>query len=203
MLAYDEETGEQAYKKVVRLFRNTTEEWYHITANGEEFVCTGGHPFFVESKGFVSAKDLSVGDILRLSNGALVAISVIEVEELEQPETTYNFEVEDFHTYFVGESEVLVHNKCFNPAENSDYYVKYKAEGKTFKAYHQNDGVYKDLFIAKDGYGHGGSSFKLLKGVSGSKLELVGDLDISGTLMSAKHSSNAGIRYLYYGKKFL
>ena len=26
VLAYDEETGEQAYKEVVRLFRNTTEE---------------------------------------------------------------------------------------------------------------------------------------------------------------------------------
>ena len=112
VLAYDEATGEQAYKKVVRLFRNTTEEWCHITANGEELVCTGGHPFFVENKGFVSAKDLSVGDILRLSDGALILVSAISIEKLEQPETTYNFEVEDFHTYYVGESEVLVHNKC-------------------------------------------------------------------------------------------
>ena len=112
VLAYDEETGEQAYKKVVRLFRNTTEEWYHITANGEEFVCTGGHPFFVKDKGFVSAKNLSVDDILRLSNGALIPVSAISVEKLENPETTYNFEVADFHTYYVGESEVLVHNTC-------------------------------------------------------------------------------------------
>ena len=112
VLAYDEATGEQAYKKVVRLFRNTTNEWYHIIANNEEIVCTGGHPFFVENKGFVSAKDLSVGDILRLSNGVLIPVSAISVEKLEHPETTYNFEVEDFHTYFVGESEVLVHNTC-------------------------------------------------------------------------------------------
>ena len=34
VLAYDEETGEQAYKPVVRLFRNKTEEWYHIHVNG-------------------------------------------------------------------------------------------------------------------------------------------------------------------------
>ncbi|MDD7158272.1 MAG: polymorphic toxin-type HINT domain-containing protein [Firmicutes bacterium] len=32
------------------------------------------------------------------------------MEELETPETTYNFEVEDFHTYFVGENPVCVHN---------------------------------------------------------------------------------------------
>ncbi len=138
-----------------------------------------------------------------LSDGTYAIIEAIDVEILKSPETTYNFEVEDFHTYYVSDSNVLVHNKCLNPAENSDYYVKYKAEGKTFKAYHQGDGVYKDLFIAKDGYGHGGSSFKLLKEVSGSKLELVGDLDISGKLMSAKHSSNVGIKYLYYGRKFL
>ncbi len=31
---------------------------------------------------------------------------------LENPETTYNFEVADFHTYYVGSTEVLVHNKC-------------------------------------------------------------------------------------------
>ena len=150
-----------------------------------------------------AAKDLQIFDKLLLSDGTYAIIEAIDVEILKSPETTYNFEVEDFHTYYVSDSNVLVHNKCLNPAENSDYYVKYKAEGKTFKAYHQGDGVYKDLFIAKDGYGHGGSSFKLLKEVSGSKLELVGDLDISGKLMSAKHSSNVGIKYLYYGRKFL
>ena len=112
VLAYDEATGEQAYKEVVRLFRNKTDEWYHIMANSEELVCTGGHPFFVENKGFVSAKDLSVGDILRLSNGVLIPISAISIEKLERPETTYNFEVAEFHTYYVGENEVLVHNTC-------------------------------------------------------------------------------------------
>ena len=47
VLAYDEETGEKAYKEVVRLFRNETKELYHIRVNGEEIVCTGGHPFYV------------------------------------------------------------------------------------------------------------------------------------------------------------
>ena len=30
VLSYDEETGEQGYKPVVRLFRNQTKEWYHV-----------------------------------------------------------------------------------------------------------------------------------------------------------------------------
>ena len=32
------------------------------------------------------------------------------VEELDEPVDVYNFQVEDYHTYFVGESAVWVHN---------------------------------------------------------------------------------------------
>ena len=112
VLAYDEETGEQAYKKVVRLFRNETKEWYHIFVNGEEIVCTGGHPFYVVGEGFVEAKDLKISDKLLLSSGKCVIIEEVQVEQLATPETTYNFEVADFHTYYVSESNVFVHNKC-------------------------------------------------------------------------------------------
>ena len=52
-----------------------------------------------------------------LSDGKEVIIE--DVEELTQAETTYNFEVEDFHTYYVSEKKVLVHNKCV--AEDGDY----------------------------------------------------------------------------------
>ena len=113
VLAYDEETGEQAYKKVVRLFRNETYEWYHIFVNDEEIVCTGGHPFYsTKYDKFVAAKDLETDDKLLFSNGEYGIINQIEVEVLSKPQTTYNFEVEDYHTYYVGENEVLVHNKC-------------------------------------------------------------------------------------------
>ncbi len=47
-----------------------------------------------------------------LSDGSYGIIKSIKEEKLSEPETTYNFEVEDFHTYYVGESEVLVHNAC-------------------------------------------------------------------------------------------
>ena len=47
-----------------------------------------------------------------LSSGTCAIIEKLEVETLEQAETTYNFEVADFHTYYVSESNVLVHNTC-------------------------------------------------------------------------------------------
>ena len=116
VLAYDEETGEQGYREVVRLFRNKTEEWYHIHVNGEDIKCTGGHPFYVAShERFISARELEVGNTLLLSTGECGIIERIELERVSEPETTYNFEVADFHTYYVGENGLLVHNKCVEP----------------------------------------------------------------------------------------
>ena len=128
VLAYDEQTGEQAYKPVVQLFRNETTEWYHIRAGGEEIICTGGHPFYVlnaaagrekvnyegcpeNAKGtWICANELRSGDELLLADGTIVAIEAVTAEKLSEPETTYNFEVADFHTYYVSDCKVLVHN---------------------------------------------------------------------------------------------
>ena len=112
VLAYDEETGEQCYKEVVRLFRNETQEWHHVFVNGEEIVCTAEHPFYVDGKGFVPARELKERDNLLLSDGSKVEIDSLRIEYVDIPETTYNFEVKDFHTYYVSHSNVLVHNVC-------------------------------------------------------------------------------------------
>ena len=135
VLAYDEETGEQAYKPVVQLFRNTTEEWCTVSVkseNGQEFeiVSTPGHKYYLPdnqvdrnfgevlehagyaglSEKWVSAQRLKFGDKVLLSDGTYGIIQTVKVETLSVPETTYNLEVEDFHTYFVGEHSVCVHN---------------------------------------------------------------------------------------------
>ena len=47
-----------------------------------------------------------------LLNGKLVVVEQVQHELLESPVTVYNFEVEEFHTYYVGDSGVLVHNDC-------------------------------------------------------------------------------------------
>lgn len=108
----DPDTGETALKPVVQTFRNETEEWVHITVNGEKITCTPEHPFYVPQKGWTSAIDLRAGDILVMLNGEYVVVEQVQHELLESPETTYNFEVADFHTYYVGKSAVLVHNTC-------------------------------------------------------------------------------------------
>lgn len=47
-----------------------------------------------------------------LQTGNYVIIELTQHEILENPINVYNFEVEDFHTYFVGFAGILVHNKC-------------------------------------------------------------------------------------------
>ena len=40
--------------------------------------------------------------------------------------TVYNFEVEDFHTYFVSDASVLVHNTNCDTEKTIDINLKYK-----------------------------------------------------------------------------
>ncbi len=114
VLSENEMTGEVAFKEVYATSVSETDEFYHIHVNGEEIVATGTHPFYVYKFGWTTARALRAGDVLVLSNGELVTVEWIDHEILESPINVYNFEVTDFHTYFVGESGILVHNgkKC-------------------------------------------------------------------------------------------
>lgn len=120
--AYDEETGEKALKKVVNLFRNKTKKWIHLLfefedGTTEKLVCTEGHPFYVNNLGRVKSVDLLENDSVLMYNNSTARLISKEVEILENEETTYNFEVEDIHTYYVGENGLLVHNVCSDEIE--------------------------------------------------------------------------------------
>ena len=78
--------------------------------NGEEIVTTVDHPFYVNSRGFVKAGELAIGDELLDPNKNILLVENFDVELTEEPVKVYNFEVEDFHTYHVGEIGVWVHN---------------------------------------------------------------------------------------------
>lgn len=125
--ATDPDTGESALKPVVQTFCNETEEWIHVTVNGEGITCTPNHPFYSPVKGWTSAIDLKAGDILVMLNGGYVVVEQVQHELLESPETTYNFEVEGYHTYYVSGIGILVHNEC--PQKRG--LARQKAEGMT------------------------------------------------------------------------
>ena len=104
---------------MLQTFENQTSELVHLSYGDEEITTTPFHPFYVPQKGWTSAVDLRAGDILVTVNGEYVVLEKVQHEILENPVAVYNFEVEDFHTYYVGDTSVLVHNKCGTQHGNS------------------------------------------------------------------------------------
>ena len=69
------------------------------------------------SNKWVSAQDLKVDDIVLLADIYSLTgepkygiVEKVNCVKYDKPETTYNFEVEGFHAYYVGEQNVCVHN---------------------------------------------------------------------------------------------
>jgi hypothetical protein len=120
VLSRDEATGEQAYKPVLQTVTTHPDALYTVVYDTDgagpvppaELVTTAPHPFYVVGKGFVPASDLRDGDDLSLADGATADVVALTVERALPGEsfTTYNFEVAEFHTYFVDAEGVWVHN---------------------------------------------------------------------------------------------
>ncbi|WFR56235.1 polymorphic toxin-type HINT domain-containing protein [Anaerocolumna sp. AGMB13025] len=105
------ETGKSGFKKVIELFRHNQDYFIYIHIVGNVIKTTADHPFWVQGKGWILAGNLQVCDLLKNNHGDIEAINFIEIVKLQEPVIVYNFEVEDWHTYFVSENNILVHNK--------------------------------------------------------------------------------------------
>ena len=90
----------------------------------------------MQGKGWVAAQDLKPNDKLELRDGEDAFVDAVRYEKLDKPIPVFNFEVEGFHTYFVGTSCVLVHNMCAqnpkSPKKLSDNALK-KVDVHAFK----------------------------------------------------------------------
>ena len=113
-LVYSEDplTGEKGLKRVTNIFVNETSVLVRIYVGDEEIETTPTHPFWVIGKGWVAAGDIEAGDKVYLYSGEGKEVKEVRFEYLDTPIKVYNFEVEDWHTYFVSEQDVFVHNSC-------------------------------------------------------------------------------------------
>ncbi len=110
-----EVTGMIAWKPVIELIRNYDKEILNLTLSNEAGVeeilgVTPEHPFWVEGKAWVNASNLVKGMLLTTTDGR--TLQVKSQTKDTKKHSTYNFEVADFHTYFVGKSGAWVHNTC-------------------------------------------------------------------------------------------
>ena len=110
--AQDPETGEVALKRVVQTFVKETDTILYIKVAGEVIEATEQHVFYIDNVGWIPASMIEEGDVVVLQSGDKSTVEKIDKVVHNEAITVYNFEVEDFHTYFVSDANVLVHNKC-------------------------------------------------------------------------------------------
>ncbi len=136
VLAYDFASQKAVARRVVEIQRGETQFWILIrTEGGEEIRATRFHPFWAENLGqWVEAMDLQPGVVLRAGSGTLLRVASVEVRQLEVPEPTFNFEVEELHNYFAGKQGVLVHNNP-SPQELLGIQLANKSAHESAKAF--------------------------------------------------------------------
>jgi hypothetical protein len=107
VLSQDPETGELAYKPVLRTTVRPEGPLVRVhTVAGEAFETSGGHLFWVAGEGWMRARELESGMELHGASGTARVSLTEDGPELE----TYNLIVADFHSYFVGEFRLLCHD---------------------------------------------------------------------------------------------
>ena len=124
---------------------------YYGGVNGEEFASTPTHPFYVYQHGWTQAANLRAGDVLVLSNGEFVTVEWVQHEILEKSVNVYNLEVQDFHTYFIGESGVWVHNQGCKNEKTYQTYTKTNPEtGEVYSGRTSGYGTPKENVSRRD-----------------------------------------------------
>jgi hypothetical protein len=64
----------------------------------------------VVGKGWIKAKDLQTGNVLKSSDGKVI-IRITAIKQISKTLAVYNIEVDGNHNYFVTSSTILVRNK--------------------------------------------------------------------------------------------
>ncbi|MBF0227905.1 MAG: hypothetical protein HQK76_20865 [Desulfobacterales bacterium] len=115
VLSRNEKTGEIEYKRIVNIFVTPNQKVLRLSLEAEDGTTdilgvTPEHPFSLTDYGWTDAYKLLPGDEIFTSRGGW--LKVTGSTWMAERQTVYNIEVEDFHTYFVGETGAWVHNVC-------------------------------------------------------------------------------------------
>ncbi len=110
VLTYDETGLRTLEKPITKVLRNKAVCFIEIALAGDIIRTTKKHRFWVQNQQmWLDAQFLSSGMLLRNSIGENCKIRGISTQEVDE-RVTYNLTVDDCHTYYVGQSGILVHN---------------------------------------------------------------------------------------------
>jgi hypothetical protein len=107
VLSQDGHTGTLSFQPVLFLHHNPPGKTLRVSlANGDSLVCSVYHRFWRAGQGWVMARELRPGDTLR-SLGGLAQVAAVEADSVRP---LYNLDVAGSRSFFVGTSNVLVHD---------------------------------------------------------------------------------------------
>jgi hypothetical protein len=116
VLSKNDQTGEVSWREVTDTFKDWHTETITFTVVDESGIeesitTTAEHPFYVDDQGWLPAGEVSKGTVIsgpKSDNN----ISIVKVQLNQEPQYAYNFTVDTDHTYFVGKTNMWVHNAC-------------------------------------------------------------------------------------------
>ena len=112
VLSQDVTSGALAFRTVMAVHHNPPDKTLRVTLdNGDAVVASRFHRFWLAGIGWAMARDLKPGDVVRTLAGPAHVVSVDDAPV--QP--VFNLDVAESRTYFVGKSEMLVHDNTLPP----------------------------------------------------------------------------------------
>ena len=106
VLGQDPESGALSYRTVLAAHHNPPSKTLAVRIDGEAIVATHFHRFWVAGEGWRMARELRVGDLVRLI-GRTAQVEAIEDGQI-QP--VYNLDVAGTRSFFAGRLGALVHD---------------------------------------------------------------------------------------------
>ncbi|WP_152053351.1 polymorphic toxin-type HINT domain-containing protein [Tautonia marina] len=112
VLSQDTTTGALSYRPIIATHHNPPSKTFEVRIDGETIVASEFHRFWVAGRGWVMARDLDVGDVVR----ALGRTAAVEAIDDGQVQPVFNLSVADSRSFFVGELGALVHDNSLPSA---------------------------------------------------------------------------------------
>ncbi len=109
VLSQDPTTGALTFQPVVAVHRNRPSATLRLSLDSEMIVATGIHRFWKAGKGWIMARDLKPGDVIRTIGG----VARVQAIEADAAQPVYNLDVAENRDFFVGTKGFLVHDFSF------------------------------------------------------------------------------------------
>jgi hypothetical protein len=109
--SHDEVTGLRVVGRVSATYSGRASSLIELSTAKDVVLCTAGHPIRVVGRGWVRAGDVMAHEVLVCGESTGCEILGIRTVLLATQEDVFTLTVERYENFFVGDVEMLAHNK--------------------------------------------------------------------------------------------